>query len=447
MSRVSLTLDEIDAARRQRGRAALLYVTDRCPVGCAHCSVDARPLGGRITDWPRYERVLDLLCAEPALEVVGISGGEPFTERRGLTLAARRLTEAGKLIVPYTSGNWAAAPPPAGSWPREILRASACLILSTDAYHATRLPPQSFINAARTAAEEGTWIAVQVATPPREPDPSPTNLAAAEPTTVRPFPPPESREPEPGSANPTLPAPQTREPGTGSHGTTHPTPATGRTPAAAPPAHTSGSPAGIRQTPGPHGTAPATGRTPEPAPPARPARVARNASSRGPGVGREVEAAQALLRRAFGGGWESYAEVRAVPLLGYGRGAGVVGPVGVRAGGGLGRCDVAGTPVVRYDGGVSACCNEVVAAGGGPDGLRRHVDQPDVLARLARDPYLTVLGAHGASALTRLPEFQALAGAPAAGLCDLCWKLVRTGRTDSPAVRALALLPASGRAK
>jgi hypothetical protein len=105
---------------------------------------------------------------------------------------------------------------------------------------------------------------------------------------------------------------------------------------------------------------------------------------------------------------------------------------------------VAGAPVVRYDGGVSACCNEVVAAGGGPDGLRRHVDQPGVLARLARDPYLTVLGAHGASALTRLPEFQALAGAPAAGLCDLCWKLVGTGRTDSPAVRALALLPASG---
>ena len=311
--RRGLTLGEIAAARRTRGRAALLYLTDRCPVGCAHCSVDALPRGPRPADRPRFRQVLRLLCEEPALSVVGISGGEPFTEPRALLTAARRLTAAGRHIVPYTSGNWAASRP-APPWAREVLRLSSCVILSTDAYHAARLPPAAFVAAARATAAEGTWLACQVLT------------------------------------------------------------------------------------------------------------------------GDEA-LAERLLRRAFGREWPSYAELAAVPLLPYGRAAGQrAAPPGP---GPAGPCTVAGTPVVRYDGRIAVCCNERVAAGGGPAGLHRSVDEPGVLRALAGDPYLTVLGSLGVGALAALPGYRDLAGG--GDMCGTCWRMVARG-TGGAAVRALAAL-------
>ena len=58
----------------------------------------------------RGDRRVALRAAD--YDVVGISGGEPFVERRGLSLAARRITEEGKRLVVYTSGVWAKRPDP-----------------------------------------------------------------------------------------------------------------------------------------------------------------------------------------------------------------------------------------------------------------------------------------------------------------------------------------------
>ncbi|MEU8383234.1 radical SAM protein, partial [Streptosporangium sp. NPDC048865] len=129
-----LRLAELDALRRQRGRSALLIVTDRCPVGCAHCSVDSRPDGPRITDHVLFEEIVEGLCADEDLRVVGVSGGEPFVERRGLTLAARRIHESGKALVPYTSGHWGAGGDPPG-WVRSVLGLSACVVQEQPGAH------------------------------------------------------------------------------------------------------------------------------------------------------------------------------------------------------------------------------------------------------------------------------------------------------------------------
>ncbi|MFC4031846.1 hypothetical protein ACFO3J_10180 [Streptomyces polygonati] len=321
-----LTLSGVEAARAVPGRAALLYLTDRCPVGCAHCSVDSLPLGPRITDGERFGQVLDTLCAEPALSVVGISGGEPFLERAALTAAVRRLTEAGKRVVPYTSGYWGRSWPPP-PWVGEVLRLSSCLVLGADAFHAARLPAGALANAVRAAAGAGTWVVCQVLE---------------------------------GEA--------------------------------------------------------------------------------------EHRAAEEALRGALGDGWEAYAEIGAVPLLPYGR-AGELRPPGAagpaaRPLSGPGRCTAAGTPVVRYDGRVSACCNEVVAMGGGPAALRHRITDPGVLPRLAADPYLTALTTLGAAAVTALPRLRDLADEPVTGLCDLCWRIAARG-TDHADLRALALLAGS----
>jgi hypothetical protein len=97
----------------------------------------------------------------PGLAVVGISGGEPFVERRGLVLASERLAGAAKEVVPYTSGVWATRDD-APAWIRRVLRLSSCVFLSTDAFHAASMADERFVRAARSIAAEDVWIVVQV---------------------------------------------------------------------------------------------------------------------------------------------------------------------------------------------------------------------------------------------------------------------------------------------
>jgi hypothetical protein len=156
-----LTLADIDAIRAQRLRSALLYLTDRCPVGCAHCSVSALPRGARPADAGLLERLIDGICASASITLVGISGGEPFTERRALQEVTGKLSAAGKRLVLYTSGNWGRDDGTAPPWTRAVLTRATTVVLSTDRYHAARIPPARYVAALTAAAAAGSWIAVQ----------------------------------------------------------------------------------------------------------------------------------------------------------------------------------------------------------------------------------------------------------------------------------------------
>src|SRR5690349_10321921 len=102
-----LKLAEVERIRRSPGQSLLLFLTDRCPVGCQHCSVDSRPDSPSIEDFTLFEALLEGICNRPGLTTVGITGGEPFVERRGLVTAVEKFAAAGKQIVQYTSGVWA----------------------------------------------------------------------------------------------------------------------------------------------------------------------------------------------------------------------------------------------------------------------------------------------------------------------------------------------------
>lgn len=320
-----LTLAEVDAARRTRFASALLFITDRCPVGCAHCSVDSRRDSPRITDFALFGEIVDALCAVPEFRVIGVSGGEPFVERRGLQLAARAVTDAGKHLVLYTSGVWAGTDGPA-PWVTDVLRRASCVVLGTDAFHAERLSGATVRSAIRAVADAGAWLAAQVVD---EPD----QLAAAE---------------------------------------------------------------------------------------------------------RQVAA-------ALGPAWREHAEIRPVPLLPYGRAAGMRRPHPRTPGRGFGRCDVVDAPVVRYDGQVLACCNEAVVTGRGPAALRHPAgDRAGVLAALRTlrdDPYFRGLGRHGLGVLIGLPRYRDLADKPFLTICEPCWAMLDRGaQAVDPAVRALDLI-------
>lgn len=155
-----LTFADIERARTTRGESALLFITDRCPVGCGHCSVDSRPDSPKISDFTLFGEVVESICAG-TYTIVGISGGEPFVERRGLDHASRRLVESGKEVVIYTSGFWAgSADPP--SWIPAVLRRASAVVLSTDSFHQAALADDRFVRAAKTIAAEQVHIVVQV---------------------------------------------------------------------------------------------------------------------------------------------------------------------------------------------------------------------------------------------------------------------------------------------
>ena len=311
-----LTFQEIDDIRNERGRSTLLFITDRCPVGCAHCSVDSRRDSPTIKDFELFGEIVEWIVAQD-YDVVGISGGEPFVERRGLSLAARRITDEGKRLVVYTSGVWATRPDPP-AWIADVLDRSTTVFLSTDAFHQEGVGDGHYVNAARAIARAGAWIVVQVLE-----------------------------------------------------------------------------------------------------------------------VDDMVQRAADLLRDAFGPDWEDYAELHPLAPLTAGRGADVFMRTKHRPGSAFAACGALTSQTIRYDGVVSACCNERTIMGWGPDALRRKATGGASLgaavAELEGDPLLRAIGSIGPGVLTAHPRFADLADAPFSSVCDLCWKMHdRTAQDPEP---------------
>jgi hypothetical protein len=84
--------------------------------------------------------------------------------------------------------------------------------------------------------------------------------------------------------------------------------------------------------------------------------------------------------------------------------------------------------MLRFDGEVTACCNEAVLKGAGPRGLRRAIagDVQGALSQLASDPLVRLVRRFPTGAAYELVAD--VAGAetePVGGTCDACW---RTGQ-------------------
>jgi organic radical activating enzyme len=307
---------EIEDIRHERGRSTLLFITDRCPVGCAHCSVDSRRDSPTITNFELFGEIVEWLVAQ-AHDVIGISGGEPFVERRGLSLAARRVTEEGKRLVIYTSGVWARRPEPP-AWIADVLDRCTTVFLSTDAFHQEGVGDGHYVNAARAIQRAGAWIVVQVLD-----------------------------------------------------------------------------------------------------------------------VDDMVQRARDLLRAAFGEGYEDYAELRPLTPLTAGRGADVFMRSKHQPGSSFAPCTMVASPMIRYDGVVTACCNESVIMGWGPKALRRRATDRATLTTqmdaFHADPLLRAIGGVGPGALTAHPRFADLADKEFTSICDLCWKMFdRTAGDEVP---------------
>lgn len=302
-----LRLAEVLRGRYSFGHALLLFLTDRCPVGCAHCSVDSRRNSPTITDFELFGELVETIAADDQLTMIGISGGEPFVERRGLTIATDAFAAADKDVVLYTSGVWAQSKR-VPAWVPGVVDKASTVFLSTDAYHADAIDDERYVRAARTIAERGVPIVVQVLDIPEM-----------------------------------------------------------------------------------------------------------------------VEQAERLLEHAFGDDVASHAEISLIEPLPYGRGESLFARPPLMHANSIGSCALLAAPVVRYDGVVTACCNEQVIMGRGPDRLRRRcrtgAELADALARLRGDPLLRIIGRVRAGAVVMHPRFADLGERSFHGICDLCWHL------------------------
>jgi hypothetical protein len=164
------TYAQTQRLRGENGATAALFLTDRCPVGCAHCSVDSRVDRPAVTDYPLLEEILAGLVAAP-VELVAVTGGEPFAERRALPLAVRRLHEGGTGVVLFTSGYWARGPHCPG-WIVDVLGRVGTVFLSTDRFHRDAagggVDGDRFGRAAGFVAEAGCRLVVQTLDQPGE---------------------------------------------------------------------------------------------------------------------------------------------------------------------------------------------------------------------------------------------------------------------------------------
>jgi hypothetical protein len=174
------------------------------------------------------------------------------------------------------------------------------------------------------------------------------------------------------------------------------------------------------------------------------------------GTPAQTAAAGRLLTAALGPSWPDHAELRATALLSRGRAAAappadaspalppIPAPPPRQPGYSSGPCWLARTPVVRYDGRVTACCNEDVVTGGGPAALHGRANGAgelrEALGAMAGDPFLAVVAAAGPGALTRLPRYREVGERTHPDICSACWALLGRGADSDPAVRAAARL-------
>jgi hypothetical protein len=251
--------------------------------------------------------IVNWLCSKVEIEVVGISGGEPFVERRGLMLVSSRLTDAGKKQVIFTSGVWAKSTTPC--WIRDVLARCSCVYLSTDVFHSPSVGDARLIQAMDAVAAAGTWIVCQVLD---------------------------------------------------------------------------------------HDGA--------------------------------VERAERLLRVAFGEQWAAHAELNCIVPLTNGRGANIFTRNTSLPGHAFGPCSLVASPMVRYDGLVTGCCNESVIMNLGPSRLRKRAnsecDLSTAVQEFNADPLLEVIREAGLGALTKHPRFADLADERFTTNCELCWKML-----------------------
>ena len=156
-----MRLADLKAARMKPYAAVAFCLTGRCVAKCRHCSVRAGWNGTSAADPVNIERWIRSIGEVASVEVIGITGGEPFIEEQALCAALSRAQQTGVLTVVYTSAYWAESESAA----RNVLARLPhidLLEISTDVFHEEFVPLSNVAFAAAAALEAGTGVWLQI---------------------------------------------------------------------------------------------------------------------------------------------------------------------------------------------------------------------------------------------------------------------------------------------
>lgn len=133
-------------------------ITDRCPVGCSHCSVSSTSTSlGPKSIQEQCERIATM-TADHRVRALVITGGEPFAHPKEL-LAVLQRANLNVLRAVHTSAYWGQK-----SNSRiysQILSNVDTLLIGIDTFHGERIPRDAVVSALRAAQAAGCWIVLQ----------------------------------------------------------------------------------------------------------------------------------------------------------------------------------------------------------------------------------------------------------------------------------------------
>jgi len=131
---------------------AVLHMTLRCPLECAHCCVSAGPAHRNALTLTDVLRAIDDFAAMGTIRVVHFVGGDPFMQLPVITTATAHAASLGLACAATTSAFWASSPAHALAVLRPLRDAGfARLTLSYDDPHAQFVDEVRIVNAFHAA--------------------------------------------------------------------------------------------------------------------------------------------------------------------------------------------------------------------------------------------------------------------------------------------------------
>jgi|GEM_PF-1457393 len=155
------SLSDLRVARRRLHATVALSLTERCTARCRHCSVRAAPNGKPAADASRVGRWIHSVAEVPSLEMIAITGGEPFLEEGALhgALAAAEASELRTVV--FTNAYWAET--------QNVARGTLArfphidlLEISADVFHEEFVPLSNLRHAAEAALARGMGVWFQM---------------------------------------------------------------------------------------------------------------------------------------------------------------------------------------------------------------------------------------------------------------------------------------------
>ena len=104
-----ITLEEIMKLRQSFYKTLLIFMTRKCPLRCRHCSVEAGPEYHESISLNIFESLMEGVKETGIVEMIAISGGEPFTQLDLLAEILSSVANRGLKAVVITSAFWASS--------------------------------------------------------------------------------------------------------------------------------------------------------------------------------------------------------------------------------------------------------------------------------------------------------------------------------------------------